>query len=131
DPLELDLVDRLRHELLDDRELPLLLRRLFLAAPAAERLSRLQAALAFPLEHVQLLVLLQRALHLFLGRAKRGQGQPQHVRPFLVAGAHRRLELLLDPLNQAHSNALPPPSTCQWRWNTVCPAPGPTLTITW
>ena len=65
------------------------------------------------------------------------QDQAERVAPVLVAGEPRVLQLLLDARDQAHlvnssrsSRLQPPPSTCQWRWKTVWPPPGPTLTTT-
>src|SRR6266508_921440 len=96
DSLELVLVNRLGHELLNDLELALFFRGLLLPAAPAERLRRFGPALALALENVQLLVLLQRALHLLLRRPQRCEREPERVRALLVAGTHRGLELLLD-----------------------------------
>ena len=94
--------ERLGHELLEHRELALLCLRLLLAATGAERLGRLDAPLALALEHLQLLVLGQRALQLLLGRAERDEDQPQRVAALGVARLHRVLQLVLDPRDQAH-----------------------------
>src|SRR3954463_10916984 len=130
-----DLLDRVfrhrfRHELLDDGELTVLLVGLLGPVALAKRIRRLPASLALALEHLQLLVLLERPLHVLLGGPERRERHAQGVRALLVAGAHRSLQLVLDLCDQAHSNGLPPPSTCQCRWKTVWPAPGPTLTTT-
>src|ERR1044072_7872402 len=132
DLLELLLRERLGHELLEHGELALLALGLLLTAPGPECLGRLGALLPLALQHLQLLVVVQRPLQVLLRRAQAGQDQPQRVATVRVARGHRLLELALQPRNQAHP-AIPqvrPPSTCQCRWKTVCPAPSPTLTIT-
>ena len=90
------------------------------------RLGRLGPLLALPLQHLELLVLRERPLELLLGRAQARQDQAESVAPILVAREPRLLELVLDAGDQAHANPgrLAPPSTCQWRWKTVCPPPG-------
>src|SRR5262245_43925577 len=66
DLLELLLGHRLRHELLEDLEFVLLVLRLLLAACTAERLGSFEPALALTLEHLELLVVRERALELLL-----------------------------------------------------------------
>src|SRR5262249_5598017 len=66
DLLELVLGERRRHELLEDRELALLLLGLLLPAGGAERLGGLEPALALALEHLELLVVGERALEILL-----------------------------------------------------------------
>src|SRR5438477_446718 len=102
------------------------------AAAAAERLRRLEPALALPLEHLQLLVIVQGPLQLLLRRAETGEDQAKSVPARLVARDHGLLELVLEARDQAHygNPAVWPPSTCQWRWKIVWPAPSPTLTTT-
>ena len=53
---------------------------------------------------------------------------PQFESVNVVAGEPGVLQVLLDVSDEAHSNPgrLAPPSTCQCRWKTVCPPPGPT-----
>src|SRR4029078_12883776 len=99
-------------------------------APLAKRLRCLRAPLALALEHLQFFVLLQRALHVLLGCPQGGERHAQRVRSLLIAGAHRSLELVLDLCDQAHSNGLTPPRTCQCRERTVCTAHSPPLTTT-
>ncbi len=60
------------------------------AAAGAERLRRLDAALALALEDLKLLVVVQRALELLLGAAEAVEDQPQRVAARVVARAHRR-----------------------------------------
>src|SRR5439155_26174543 len=127
-----DLVDlvfgeRLRHELLEDLELALLRRRLLLAAAGAERLGRLDPPLALALHDLQLLLFGKRPLQLLLGVLERVEDEAQSVAAFGVARLHGVLDFVVDFLDQAHAQ---PPMTCQWRWKTVCPALGPTLTAT-
>ena len=137
DPLELFLGERLGHELLEHRELALLLRRLLLAARASRNASAASMPLlALALEHLQLLVLGERALQVLLGRleARRGSGAARRgarCRARSIASLTSS-SMLLD---QAHSSAPPslparlrrlgpPPRMCQCRWKTVWPAPG-------
>src|SRR5262249_22924716 len=113
-------------------ELALLALGLLLPPAGAERLRRLDPLLALALEHLQLLVVVQRALQILFGRAQLRQDQPERVAPLGVAGGHGLLQLALQLGDKAHP-AIPqtcPPSTCQCRWKTVWPAPSPTLTIT-
>ena len=132
DLLDLVLGERLGHELLEDRELALLGRRLLLAAAVAERLRRLDALLPLALEHLQLLVVGERALQLLLGALERVDDQAERVAPLGVAREHRLLDLVLDRRDQAHAilPVSPPLSTCQCRWKIVCPAPAPAFTTT-
>ena len=113
-------------------ELALLGLGLLLAAAGAERLGRLDALLALALQHLQLLVLGERALQLLLGALERVEDQAQRVAALGVARLHRVLDLVFDVVDQAHAilPVSPPPSTCQCRWKIVCPAPGPALTTT-
>ena len=106
------------------------LRRPLVAAAGPERLGGFLPPFALPLQDLKLLVLLQLAPQLLLGGAEGGEGEPESSRPHRLARAHGVAQLLLDVGDDAHSNGLPPPSTCQCRWKMVCPAPGPTLTIT-
>ena len=96
DLLEFVLGERRRHELLEDGQFLLFARRLLLAAAPAKGLRGLESALALALEHLQLLVIVERPLELLLGRAQAGQDQAQRVPPRLVARDHRLLELLLE-----------------------------------
>src|SRR6202011_1347350 len=131
DLLELFLGERCRHELLQHRELVLLAPRLLLSPRAAIGLRGFEPPFAFPLEHLQLLVVVERALQFLLGGAEAGEDQPQRVATVLLTGDHRLLELVLQARDQAHGSPLVwPPSTCQCRWKMVWPAPSPTVTIT-
>src|ERR1051326_8836808 len=131
DLLELLLGERRRHELFEHGELLLLLERLLLAVAAAEGLRRFDAALALALQDLELLVVRERALKLLLRRAQAGEDEPQRVAPLVVVLEHRVLELLLHAVDQTHARPrILPPRMCQCRWNTVWPAPGPTLTTT-
>ena len=99
--------------------------------PARNASAASTPLLALALEHLQLLVLGQRPLQLLLGRAQAGEDQAQRVAALGVARAHRLLELVLDLGDQAHAGSpreSSPPRTCQCRWKTVWPPPGPTLT---
>src|SRR5215216_921355 len=132
DLLELFLGQRRGHELLEHRELALLAFGPLVAAGLAERLRGLGSALPLPLQHLELLVVVQRPQQLLLRRAQACQDQPQRVAPLRVACRHRLLELVLQTRDQRHP-AIPqtrPPRRCQCRWNTVCPAPSPTFTST-
>src|SRR3954471_15973425 len=132
DLLELVFGQRLRHELLEHRELALLRSRLLVAAAATESLGRLDAALPLALQHLQLLLVGERTLKLFLRRAQARQDQAQRVAAVGVARQRGLLEVVLHPRDQAHPG-IPcsrPPSTCQCRWKTVWPPPPPTFTTT-
>src|SRR5581483_10708556 len=107
DPLELLLGQRLGHELLEHCELRLLGQRLLLSPARAEGLRRLQPPLALALEHLQLLLVAQRALQLLLRRAQAGEDQPQRVASRTVASLHRRRQLALEANDQAHLDASP------------------------
>src|SRR5439155_14933727 len=141
DLFELLLGERLRHELLENLELVLLVLGALLPAARAEGLRSLDPPLALALEDLQLLVLGQRPLQLLLRVTQRVQDQAQSVAAIVVAGEPRRFQLLLDALDEGHDASavractarcasIRPPSTCQWRWKIVWPAPGPTLTST-
>src|SRR5439155_20405384 len=127
DLLQLVLGERLRHELLEHRELSLLGRRLLLAAAAAEGLRRLDTALALALQHLQLLLVGERPLQLLLGRAKAREDQPQRVPPLGVPRERRLFQVLLQAGDETHPGTpcSRPPRTCQCRWKTVCPPPSP------
>src|SRR5262249_2120945 len=114
-----------------------------LLAPArAERLRRLEPLLPLSLEHLELLVLGERPLQLLLGRAQAREDQAQRVAALGVAGERRLLQVVLKLLDQAHSSVTAVtdwrcasadglwPSTCQWRWKIVWPAPAPTFETT-
>ena len=103
DLLELLLGERLRHELLEHLELVLLVLGLLLAPARAECLRRLDAPLPLALEHLQLLVVRERALELLLRVPKRVEDQAERVATVRVAREPRRLELVLDPLDEAHA----------------------------
>src|SRR6266404_2791162 len=132
DLLDLLLGERLRHELLEDRELALLGCRLLLPAAAAERVCCLDALLALALEHLELLVLGEGPLQFLFGALERVDDQAERVAPFGVARLHRLLDLLLDRHDQGHAilPVSPPLNTCQCRWKIVCPAPAPAFTTT-
>src|SRR5581483_234763 len=132
DLLDLVLGERRRHELLEHCELALLGCRLHLAAAGAERLGGLDPALPLALQDLELLVLGQRPLQLLLGSLERVEDEPKRVAALGVAGLHGLAQLTLDRLDPAHVilPVRPPPSTCQWNWNTVWPAPAPALTTT-
>ena len=66
-----------------------LLRRLLLAPAGAECLGRLDPPLPLALEHLELLVLVQRPLQLLLGGAQARRIEAQGVAPLGVALAHR------------------------------------------
>src|SRR4051794_3283860 len=132
DVLDLVLAQRLGHELLEDVELVLLVLGLLLAPGRMVGVGGLEALLSLALEHLQLLVLRQRPLQLLLGRLQTREDQPERVAAIRVAREHRVLHLLLEIGDETHaaSPVIRPPSTCQCRWNTVWPAPWPTLTTT-
>src|SRR4029077_4774840 len=128
DPLQVFLGQRCGHELLENRKLTVLLRGLLLPARGAKRLGRLDPALALTLEHLELLVVGERALELLLGRAQAREDQPEGIAARGIAGEGRLLDVLLDLAYQAHScvtsvllsgSSVPCtclcPSTCQWR----------------
>src|SRR5215212_3740339 len=132
DLLELVLAERLRHELGQHLELEALRVRLLLAPRGAKRLLGLGPALALALQHLELLLVVQRPLELLLRRAQAVQDQAQRVAPLGVALPHRLLQLALDSRDQAHSGipSIRPPRMCQCRWKIVWPPPRPTLTST-
>ena len=142
DLVELVVGERVGHELLEHLELEVFLVRLLLAAGGLEGLERLDALLALALQHLQLLVLRERTLQLLLRRAEAREDQDERVATVVLACEARLLELVFDRADEFHSHSLPgiepqwnpgsafPANTCQCRWNTVCPARGPTLTIT-
>src|SRR5262249_25109862 len=109
DPLELLFRERLGHELLENRELGLLLLRLLLATARAERLRRLPPPLALALQHLQLFVVGERALQVLLRRTEAVEEQPERVAPRRVAREHRVLHLALELLDQAHGEIKAPP----------------------
>ena len=80
----------------------------------------------------ELRVLGEGALQVLLGGAKRIEDERERIAARIVARTAGVLQLTLDLRYQRHSNPgrLAPPRTCQCRWNTVWPPPGPTLTIT-
>ena len=127
DLVDLVLGERLRHELLEDRELALLGRGLLLAAACAERLGGLDAPLPLALQDLQLLLLAQWPLQLLLRALESVEDQAERVATLGVPRTHRILQLVVDLLDQAHAQ---PPLMCQCRWKTVWPALGPTLTAT-
>ena len=90
DVLDLVLGERLGHELLEDLELGLLLVGLLLAPGGAERLLRLDPLLPLALQHLELLVLGERALELLLGALEAREDQAKRVAARVVAIAHRR-----------------------------------------
>src|SRR6266511_1364978 len=75
------------------------------------------------LEHVELILLRLGLLLAAAGSECLGRLEP----PLALALEHLKL-FVLDPADQAHPGL--PPSTCQWRWKTVWPAPAPTCTAT-
>ena len=76
---------------------------------------------------LQDLTLRQRPLQILLGRTQAGEDQAQRIAALDVSSEHRLLHVGFELRDQAHSGF---PKTCQWRWKTVCPALGPTLTTT-
>ena len=102
DRLQLVLGDRLGHELLEHVELVLFLLGLLLPTAGAERLGRLEPLLALALQHLELLVVVQRALQLLLRSLKAGEDQAQRVAARGIAVAHRALELFLDLCDKTH-----------------------------
>src|SRR5262249_26965376 len=132
DLLELLLRELLGHELLEHLELVLLRVGLLLTPGRLVRVGGLRPALALALQHLELLLLGERTLQVLLRRAQAGGAPACDVATVAVASEPRLLELVLDAGDQVHANPgrLPPPRTCQCRWSTVCPPPGPTLTIT-
>ena len=100
-----------------------------LAAGLAERLRRLAALLALPLQHLQLLLVGERPLEILLGGLQAREDEAQRVAARGVARQHRLAHLLLQPDDQAHSStsaiataagtssrdAGPPPRMCQCR----------------
>src|SRR5207237_6983321 len=103
-------------EVLEHVELVLLFLGLLLAARGAVGLDRLQPPLALALQHLQLLVLVERPLDLLLGRAQRVQDQPQGVAAVAVALLHRVLQLRLEARNEAHVRSQRRPSRRLRSW---------------
>jgi pimeloyl-ACP methyl ester carboxylesterase len=129
DLLELFLGQLLGHEFLEDRELGLFLVGRLGPVARAKRLGRLDAPLALALQHLELLVLAQLALQILLRRAQRREQKAQRIAARVVPREARLSQFVFHPFDQAHASPLIlPPRTCQCRWNTVWPAPGPTLT---
>ena len=126
DLLELVLGERLGHELLEHLELGLLRSACSSRPPSRNASRRLDPPLALALQHLELLVVLQRPLQLLLGRPQgwTGSGAARRAR---TSSRSRiaSLQLVLDLGDQAHPGSPPvPPRMCQCRWKTVWPAPG-------
>src|SRR5207245_10977180 len=99
---------------------------------APERLGGLEAALALPLQDLELFLVGELTLELLLRRTQARQDQAQRVTPIGVARQRCCLQLLFHPDDQAHAGSpwTRPPRMCQWRWKIVCPPPSPTVTTT-
>ena len=86
-------------------QLALLVLGLLLAARSPKRVGRLDPPLPLALEHLELLLVVQRPLQLLLRRPQRRQDQPQRVAPIGVARSIASLQLVLDPPDQAHAGS--------------------------
>src|SRR3954447_5997227 len=81
DLLELLLGERLGHELLEHLALVVLVLGLLLAPAGAKGVGCLDALLALALQHLELLVVVQRPLQVLLGLTQLGEDQAQRVAP--------------------------------------------------